>query len=736
MNGYTPLHYAAHNCRLDSVSLMLDLPHVDVNITSQLQGKTPLHEAANVVQTYQRSGFIVSNATMVRWLLANGADKDAQAKNGNTASMDLRENMSQFGDRGCSPVLKVLEMNPSKVGQLRKRELQRRQEEEALIARGNLLVVSILLHHEVDGNTEYIIKSSVSFSDGLRHSFFAGKRFSEFQKLHNGITQVLTKLPSAFPISGGPSFMVDADRRVLDLEKYLRLIMENADTMKLPPDLKRFLLLPNDIEQFIASPGTNKGGAQQLVGDRQVSAAPGPASELDSATNALVAAMAGSDAAALTSALATAQRQGVSESILLNAVQRLSIIKSLPAAPDLPTPPPATPAVPAAGRAAMGKALNAMDKTLDDTSTPLRAADGLVDMAERSGIDKKMTEALNKGIECVWKGTKIADMLLRLGERSGIPLLGSVCGAARDVLTALKDAKTKVADAIQVGYRVVDMLELLERMAHNVVNIDAQIRSSVESRMGELTRLLKGVEATVVALGNKGWLKRTFGMYKEATRLSKIDAEMTKQLDTLLKYYQLARDAHMDARLQAREYAVEAEVEKQIKQREAMGEPVDVAALQADTDLMRSVAVASGLSEAEFKEELGEMRAEMREQFGAHGLKLDEIKQLLEKMSVAGKSTSASKLASYTYEPLEAHLAAGKKGKSAAKLGSGGFGATYCMKKKDGIDARRYAVKMIQDQDSNLVGADIDIEKEAQLLSMLDHPSTVRLPNTCWHFAD
>ena len=724
--------------------MMLDQPHVDVNITSQMQGKTPLHEAAgerqtyldveeihhDVMQTYQSSGFIVSHATMVRWLLANGADKGAQDRRGKTAVARLQDRISEFGDRGYSPVLKVLQMSPSEVGRLCKREVQRRQEEETLIARGYPLVISILLQDEVDDHTEYIIKSNISFSDGLRYSFFAGKRFSTFKALHNALKQILSKLPSGFPVSDGVSFMISAEGRMLDLEKYLRLVIENVDIRKLPPDLKRFLMLPNDIEQCIASPGADAGAAQQLVGDHQVSAAsssasakaPAQSGELDAAMNALVAAMAGSDAAALTNALATAQRQGVSESILLSAVQRLHILKS--PAPVLPTPPPAAPSVAAAGRAAMGETLDAMGKKVDSISTPLKVVDRVIDVAERSGMDKKMTDAVNKGIECVWKGTQIADMLLRLGERSKIPLLDSVCTAARDVLTALKDAKKKVADAIQVGYRVVDMLELLERMASNVVSIDEQTRASVESRMRELQRLLNGVEATVIALGKKGWLKRTFGMYQEATKLSEIDAKMTKQLDMLLKFYQLARDAHMDALLHAREYAVEAEVEKQIKQRLAMGEPVDAAALEADTDLMRCVAVASGLSEAEFKEELGEMRAEFREQFGAHGLKLDKIQQLVEQMSVPGKSApaSASRFALYTYEPAPG-AAPGKKKKDVAKLGRGGFGATYCMKKKDGIDSRCYAVKMIQDQDSNLA----DIEKEARLLSMLEHPCTVRL---------
>ena len=45
------------------------------------------------------------------------------------------------------------------------------------------------------------------------------------------------------------------------------------------------------------------------------------------------------------------------------------------------------------------------------------------------------------------------------------------------------------------------------------------------------------------------------------------------------------------------------------------------------------MAVASGVSEAEFRDELSELKVELREQFGAHGLTLDEIKRLLHKLN-------------------------------------------------------------------------------------------------------
>ena len=53
--------------------------------------------------------------------------------------------------------------------------------------------------------------------------------------------------------------------------------------------------------------------------------------------------------------------------------------------------------------------------------------------------------------------------------------------------------------------------------------------------------------------------------------LSQLDSEITGQLDMLLQFYNLARDAHIIDRLQTREYAVEAEVERQVAHMAAAG---------------------------------------------------------------------------------------------------------------------------------------------------------------------
>ena len=100
--------------------------------------------------------------------------------------------------------------------------------------------------------------------------------------------------------------------------------------------------------------------------------------------------------------------------------------------------------------------------------------------------------------------------------------------------------------------------------------------------------------------------------------------------------------------------------------------------------------------------QLGSLRAELRQQFDTHGLKLDAIKELLEHQQRESVDNS-SRLGLYTYD-RKPNAPAKEKAKKAARLGSGGFGVAYRMKKKDDIDDRRFAVKMVKadhDDDDN-----------------------------------
>ncbi|EOD12333.1 hypothetical protein EMIHUDRAFT_56064, partial [Emiliania huxleyi CCMP1516] len=68
----------------------------------------------------------------------------------------------------------------------------------------------------------------------------------------------------------------------------------------------------------------------------------------------------------------------------------------------------------------------------------------------------------------------------------------------------------------------------------------------------------------------------------------------------------------------------------------------------------------------------------------------------------------------------------------AARLGKGSFGVTYRMRKVAGIDARRYAVKQIDSEELDGAG----LEKEARLLSTIEHENTLRFYDAFWHDTD
>ena len=198
-------------------------------------------------------------------------------------------------------------------------------------------------------------------------------------------------------------------------------------------------------------------------------------------------------------------------------------------------------------------------------------------------------------------GLKLVDSLLRLGEVAGLPLLPAVCHAARSVLQVVREVRKVVKIVLSVAQRTIDVLELLTRMADNVAHFDMANRASVEGRMRELQCLLEDVRSAVAAFGKKGWLRHALKVGKSTT-LSQLDTDITERLDVLLNFYSLARDKHL---LEAREYAFEGEVARQLARlRLKTGETVEEDALEKDSEVVRAIAAASGLPEAELTDEM------------------------------------------------------------------------------------------------------------------------------------
>ena len=87
---------------------------------------------------------------------------------------------------------------------------------------------------------------------------------------------------------------------------------------------------------------------------------------------------------------------------------------------------------------------------------------------------------------------------------------------------------------------MVDVLELLQLMSQNVSRMQAEGGiPSVEARMRELATLLGDVEVVVVNFGQTGWLRHALKLRKHTKHLSKLDNEITKQLEMLMKFYQV-----------------------------------------------------------------------------------------------------------------------------------------------------------------------------------------------------
>ena len=85
---------------------------------------------------------------------------------------------------------------------------------------------------------------------------------------------------------------------------------------------------------------------------------------------------------------------------------------------------------------------------------------------------ERRVEQLEKWQSRVAIGLRIATELCALGERAHVPLLSGACGVASTILSALNDANGLIADALEMGERVVEVLELLQRMEENVQRID------------------------------------------------------------------------------------------------------------------------------------------------------------------------------------------------------------------------------------------------------------------------
>ena len=322
--------------------------------------------------------------------------------------------------------------------------------------------------------------------------------------------------------------------------------------------------------------------------------------------------------------------------------------------------------------------------------------------------ERKLKRA-ERASSIVGKGLAVADGLLLLGQ--AVPLLSNVCSVAREVLEVVQSVKDKVDDIVEAGQRVLDVLQLLELLARNVDRLRVG-KEEVEPRMRELQEQLSKLRDAIAAFGNRGWLKRAYNTWKKAKALSHIDAEMKEKLEMLMRFYSVARDAHVEQLLEERTYALEAAIATQVHRRvqEVGGSEEDAAAsLERDEKAVRALAEEVGVVGDELKAELDAFRGEMHGRFDEQREQLNDLKEMMSALSSQGSGEEL-----YRYDPYDSDDDDQEK----SQLGEGAFGATHSMRSK--FDGQLYAVKMIKVKKAGMPLE--QLATEATRLRLLNHP--------------
>ena len=353
--------------------------------------------------------------------------------------------------------------------------------------------------------------------------------------------------------------------------------------------------------------------------------------------------------------------------------------------------------------------------------------------------DRKLARA-ERAIDVVKSGARIVDALLLIGE--GVPMLGDVCRVARTILNHVQAFAEKVDDVLEMGERVRDALQLLNRMSENMRQFPAT--EELKERWRELHTVLSDIDGVVASFGDKGWMKRAIAMRRKHSKaLSELDERLGRSLESLLRLYEMERDAKL---LAPRTYPLEAAVEQRISEymhTQGASEEAAMTALQRSEQTLREMAAELSIADEELMFELRELGAEVREGFGHVQAGQAEIKEQLAAMEA--KTAAALKELRRkpangldAYEYVARSDAGTKKGKRAALLGRGTFGVTYQMRKVGGVAQTVVAVKIVHEDAINEHSgiAPQKLEQEAVQLAQLEHPHIVRYFEAFWHESD
>ena len=185
-----------------------------------------------------------------------------------------------------------------------------------------------------------------------------------------------------------------------------------------------------------------------------------------------------------------------------------------------------------------------------------------------------------------------ASVVVNVGAQ--LPFIGGAFGLCKEIIDNVQELKDKAADVAQAGRRATEVLEFVEALPSTLEKLGDEKRAQVESKLAPLEALLKDFGECVRAFASKGFLKKAWGMRKQLKTLGKVDLRITKLLEQVTRWFDLARGDRMLELLQQRAtertYPLGAEIDRRVSEHMAsqgVSEEQAVATLVADPDVVQ-----------------------------------------------------------------------------------------------------------------------------------------------------
>ncbi|KAJ8600097.1 hypothetical protein CTAYLR_003449 [Chrysophaeum taylorii] len=182
---------------------------------------------------------------------------------------------------------------------------------------------------------------------------------------------------------------------------------------------------------------------------------------------------------------------------------------------------------------------------------------------ERTDPRREKVERVDAIVE---NGLNIIETLLTIAK--AIPVVGGICGVAKEILVDVRKYKDKADDVAQAGRRVLGVLEFLRLLASRVDKLAPESTREVRAAMEAIKQLLEEFKAAVKEFGKPDFFIKAWTLRRYAGTLSRLDEKMRDELDFLTKAYGLARDENVEGLLEDITYKLEEALQKYVDARD------------------------------------------------------------------------------------------------------------------------------------------------------------------------